>query len=161
MAEQSGSRLPLLEPQDMTPAQREVYERFTAPRPNGTRPKGTPYRITLHWPEFTGLWFQTGETLRKQGQLPASLSELVILMAVSHWQCEHAMGTHAMAARNKGLPESIVSAVLRGQRPEGMDAAQAAIHDYCNELQISHQQTTLSIPLHASYYMVPCRSFSR
>ena len=134
-----GARLPVLEPEAMDPAQRAVYEQFTAPRPDGSRPKGTPYRLTLHWPEFTALWHETGETLRNKGRLPGALSEFAILLTASHWQCPHPLQTHARAAAEQGLPQALIDAAVAGRRPADMDADQTAIHDFCVALHTRHR----------------------
>jgi 4-carboxymuconolactone decarboxylase len=137
--EEISSRISIPPVDKMSTEQKRVYQIITSPRKPGGKPaQGTPYKLTLSWPDYTELWHRMGTLLRDDGSLSEALAELAILTTVSFWGCEHPIQTHGVAAISAGLPQSVVSAIVENRSPEFDDAVQKAVYDFCVELNLSH-----------------------
>lgn len=125
------SRVSLPSGDELTPAQRAVYDEIV----NGRRGRLVgPLRAVIHSPELAARWSRFGEYLRFSACLPASLSELAILVTGRHWNSQLEFQVHSQAALSAGLDASIVEAIRLGSAPTFMDAAEADIYEYSRRL---------------------------
>lgn len=125
------SRIPILTPETMTTEQRRIHDAVVS------GPRGMlvgPLRAALHRPELADKWQQFGELLRYRTSLPARLSELAILVTARHWDCQVEWHLHERDAIRAELETPFIDAIRIGQRPIGMDAETAAVHDFAAEL---------------------------
>ena len=137
-------RIPLLSLESsFTPEQQTVLDGLLGRR--GGRIPG-PYRFTLHCPELTALMHPFGEVLRLRSSFPLRLSELAIIITARNWDCDYVFNAHAGIARDNGLPQSVVDAIARNERPKFEKDDEAAIYDYLTELFEKH---TISDKTHA------------
>ena len=128
------ARIPLFPLDDMTHAQRQVYQAIVS----GPRGKVVgPMRAALHRPELADKWQQLGEILRYRTSLPPRLSELAILVTARHWSSQLEWQQHQPAALKGGLAPAVADAIGDGQRPSFARADEAAVYDYSLELQQS------------------------
>ncbi len=126
------SRIPVFtESSDFTPAQRRVVDGILGRR--GGRIPG-PYRVSLHCPEITEVWHPLGEQLKLKSTFPPRLSEFVVLRAARGMDCDYVFNSHMGAAVRAGLPQAVVDAVARGERPSFAQSDEAAVYDFCTEL---------------------------
>ena len=126
------ARIPLPSPETMTAEQRRVYETVVA------GPRGVvvgPLRAALHSPELADRWQRLGEYLRYQTSLPARLGELAILVTARRWNSQLEWHIHAAAARDAGVPESVVEAIRSGQSPCFQDEDEWAVYEFAREIQ--------------------------
>lgn len=124
-------RLPDLDETALTPEQRTIHDRIKA------GPRGVvvgPLRVWLTSPGLAERAEALGAFCRYGTALPPRLSELAILVVGADWRSGFEWATHAPIALAAGVPEAAVEAIRRGERPEGMDAAMAAVHDVAAEL---------------------------
>jgi len=129
-------RIPVItESAELTPAQRRVVEGILGRR--GGRIPG-PYRFGLHCPEVTEAWHPLGEVLRLKSTFALRLSELAIVVAARAMDCDYVFNAHAPAAIKAGLSDSVVDALVRGERPKFEHADEEAIHDFCMQLHDRH-----------------------
>ena len=129
-------RIPLISPDsELTPVQRRVVDGILGRR--GGRIPG-PYRFALHCPELTELWHPLGELLRLRSTFPLRLSEFAILITARAWDCDYIFHAHKPFALQGGLPQAVVDAIARGERPALEKPDEIAIHDYCSELFAKH-----------------------
>ena len=125
------SRLPTIDPERLSPAQAEVYNRIAAGPRGGVR---GPHRILLHSPELAARLEQVGTYLRYQCAVPARLRELAILVVGAHFRADYEWHAHAPLAARQGIPESVIAAIGDGRTPD-FDAPQdAMIHAFTAEL---------------------------
>ena len=132
----SLARITLPKPEDMTPAQREVFDAVVR------GPRGAvigPLRAALHSPELADRWQQLGEFLRYRTVLPPHLNELAILVTARRWNSELEWGVHADAARRAGLEEELIEMLRRGEAPRFRDTECREIYDFTRELQLFGQ----------------------
>lgn len=124
-------RIPLPSPETMTPEQRRVYDAVV------TGPRGElkgPLRAAIHRPELADKWQQLGELLRYRTSLPATLSELAILVTARHCNSPVEWVIHEEMAVKAGLARGIIEDLRAGRRPTAADADALAIHDFADEL---------------------------
>ncbi len=119
------------ETSDFTPVQRRVVDAILGKR--GGRIPG-PYRVSLHCPEITEVWHPLGEILRLKSTFPLRLSEFTILLAARGMDCDYVFNAHMGIATKNGLPQEVVDAMAKNQRPVFADAKDEAVYDYCTEL---------------------------
>ena len=131
----SGPRIPLFPIEDMSEAQRRVYDTVVA------GPRGVvvgPLRAALHQPELADKWQQLGEFLRYRTTLPPRLSELAILVTARHWDAQLEWHAHAPAALKGGLDPAAVEAIREGREPVFPKEDESAVYQYVRELQTLH-----------------------
>ena len=97
-----------------------------------------PYRFTMHCPKITELMHPFGEILRLQSSFPLRLSEFAIIITAREWDCDYVFNAHAGIARDNGLPQALIDAVARNERPNFEKEDEEAIYDYLTELFRNH-----------------------
>lgn len=140
----NDERLPLIPQERWTHAQRAAVAAFASTRAGPLR---GPFLPLLYSPELLDRAQRLGEYLRYHSALPATLRELAILIAARHWSQEYEWCVHAPIAEKSGLRRRLIEALALGRRPEEMDAAEAAVYDFCTEL---HERHTVSDAVYAA-----------
>ena len=129
-------RIPIITPEsDLDAEQKRVLEGLLGRR--GGRIPG-PYRFTLHNPAVTEYMHPFGELLRLRSSFPLRLSELAIIVTARMWDCDYVFHSHAPNGVKNGLPESVVEALERNERPKFEQEDEEAIYDYLTELHRNH-----------------------
>ena len=129
------SRIPLFPLDEMSEAQRHVYDAIVA------GPRGVvvgPLRAALHQPELADKWQQLGELLRYRTSLPPRLSELAILVTARFWDAQLEWHAHAPAALKGGLDPAAVESIRNGREPVFPNQDEAAVYQYVRELHTLH-----------------------
>jgi len=93
-----------------------------------------PFNALLRSPEMGDLAQALGAYVRYRSSLPAALREMAIIMTAAHWRAEYEWYAHKRDALAAGLAPAIVDAIGAGRRPAGMQPAEAALYDFCDEL---------------------------
>ncbi|MBI2226121.1 MAG: carboxymuconolactone decarboxylase family protein [Betaproteobacteria bacterium] len=129
-------RIPLISPEsDLSPVQRRVVDGILGKR--GGRIPG-PYRFGLHCPEMTEVWHPLGEMLRLKSNFSPRLSEFAIVITARAWDCGYVFNAHADAAVKGGIAQSVIDAMVKGERPALTQDDEKAMYDYCTELFEHH-----------------------
>jgi len=132
-------RIPIITPEsDLDPEQKRVLEALLGRR--GGRIPG-PFRFTLHNPGVTEYMHPFGELLRLRSSFPLRLSELAIIVTARMWDSAYIFHSHAPNGVKNGLPQSVVDALARGERPVFEKEDEEAIYDYLTELFTAHAIT--------------------
>jgi 4-carboxymuconolactone decarboxylase len=97
-----------------------------------------PFPALLRSPELADRFQKVGEYLRFNSSIPTALNELAILVTARTWSAQFEWYAHHLLAMKAGLPPAIAEAIAEGRRPEGMDADQSIIYDFCTELHTTH-----------------------
>jgi 4-carboxymuconolactone decarboxylase len=129
-------RIPIITPEsDLDAEQKRVLEGLLGRR--GGRIPG-PYRFTLHAPAVTEYMHPFGELLRLRSTFSLRLSELAIIVTARMWDCDYVFQAHSPNAVTNGLPQSVVDALARDERPAFEKEDEEAIYDYLTELFEKH-----------------------
>lgn len=127
------TRLKLPDPDEMSPAQRRIYDRaidfFGGPY--------GPRMPLLFRPELDVVWTEFGAELQRTS-LPPRLREMVILTTARCWDSNFEWHAHEPMAVIAGLDQEIIDSVKRGRRPQTDEPAIGAIYDYVTQLLDRH-----------------------
>jgi len=130
------ARIPLLRADEMTPAQRRIYDQVVS------GPRGQmigPLRAAIHSPELAALWSEFGEFLRYRTCLPPRLNELAILVTARRWTSQVEWWVHARACAAAGMPETVIEAISTKRAPSFSEAADLEVYEFARTLQQSGQ----------------------
>ena len=145
IAQTKEPRFPGLKPEQMTDAQKRVYDSISS-GPRGavrspTGPDGTvrgPWGPLLRSPELTDRIQKLGEYLRFNSSLPARLSEFAIIINARFWDSKYEWSSHKPLAIKGGLAESIASDLAQNKRPANMKPDEELVYDFCTTLHREH-----------------------
>ncbi len=121
------TRFRKLDPQQLSPEQRTVFDAIAAPR-GGVVP--TPFHILLESPELASLTQALGAFCRYRTQLGPKLSELLVLITAAHWGAEYEFAVHAPEARKAGIPETVIAALKTKQPPRFSDPDSQLLYEF-------------------------------
>jgi 4-carboxymuconolactone decarboxylase len=125
-------RIPLPEREDLSPEQRRVYDEIVK------GPRGMvvgPLRAVIHSPDLADRWQKLGEFVRYRTVLPMRLKELAIVISARHWNSEVEWAIHARIAREAGVPEALLDAILARSLPEFELKDDAEVYEFTRQLQ--------------------------
>jgi 4-carboxymuconolactone decarboxylase len=126
-----GDRLPPLAPEEMTAEQQAAAAEISS------GPRGAvigPFAPLLRSPELMTRLQKVGEYLRYESPLDRRLFEMTILWVARWWDQQFEWSYHHPLALEAGLDPAVADAIAEDRRPEGMDAAAAAVWDVLDEL---------------------------
>ena len=139
-----AGRLPPLPPEAMTPEQKRIVEGIVSGPRGGLR---GPFPAMLHSPVVAERFQKLGEYLRFDSSIPPALNELAILVTAREWSAQYEWYAHHLLAMKAGLPPHIAEAVAEGRKPDGMDADQTLVWEFCTEM---HRTKQVSDPTYAA-----------
>jgi 4-carboxymuconolactone decarboxylase len=127
-------RLPPINPEQWTPAQREVAQAVI----NG--PRGGllgPFVPLLRSPELMTHAQAVGAYLRYRSAIGQRLTEFAILVIAQRWQQPVEWDYHAPLALDAGVDERTVAALGQGRKPTTMSEDEELVYDFCMALDQS------------------------
>jgi 4-carboxymuconolactone decarboxylase len=120
----------------MTSEQKVVYDKIAS------GPRGSvrgPFSKLMINPAVADCVQAMGAMLRFSGTLPDNLRELAILVTARHWTAQYEWYAHAPIAQKGGLPDAVINAISQRRRPSFTDPSEAAVYEFCNELNEKHE----------------------
>lgn len=147
-----GGRLPLLDPAELSGAQRELYEKIRRSRVASAERSGYtaaladgrvvgPFNAFLHAPALgaaTLNWAgQVGEALERSA-ITATVREIVILTVAASRQSSYAGYAHRQAASRAGVDAAVIDAIQAGRTPGDLPPDQAAAHQLAARLAVGN-----------------------
>ncbi len=129
------TRLTETPPEQMSAAQRRLYEKIASGPRGGVR---GPFLAWLKSPAFLEKLEETGRYLRYDTAFEPRLSEFAILITARFWGSQYEWYAHEPLARKGGLSAEVIEAVRENRRPAGMAADEEAIYDFCTALHEKH-----------------------
>lgn len=130
------SRLPELDPETMSPEQRQVYDDIVS----GPRGKVQgPFNSWLRSPELCGHTQRLGVFCRFNSSLPPRLSELAILTVARHTTCQVEWYLHEPIAREAGVSDKVIGALKARRTPELPNEDEGAVYAAANDLLETHR----------------------
>jgi 4-carboxymuconolactone decarboxylase len=130
-----GPRYPELRPEEMTEAQKRVYQSIAAGPRGGVR---GPFNALLRSPELADRVQRVGEYLRFGTSLPARLNELAILVNARFWGSKYEWYAHRPLAEKGGLAPAIGDDLARNRRPQSMQPDETVVYEFCTALHTTH-----------------------
>lgn len=128
-------RLPPLTDAQMTDPQREAAAHFGATR--GTGVFG-PFVPLLRSPDLLKPLQQVGAYCRYNSAMGVRLTEFVILMVARRLTQTVEWAIHAPIARENGVSDETMAAIMDGRRPATMPEDEAMVYDAVTELWTHH-----------------------
>jgi 4-carboxymuconolactone decarboxylase len=129
-------RLPRFEPEELLPAQRELYERIVGgPRSRGpqhfalTDGRGGlrgPFNAFLLAPELGQSVQELGAGIRYRTRLGARSREAAILLVAARWGSEFEREAHEAVGRAAGLSDAELGVLATGEAPDFPDPEETA-----------------------------------
>jgi 4-carboxymuconolactone decarboxylase len=123
-----------IKPEQMTDAQKRVYDEIAASR-GGVR---GPFGVLLRSPELADRWQRLGEYVRFRTSLPPRLNEFAILITARFWGSKYEWFAHKPLAIKGGLAESIAEDLAQNKRPANMKPDEELVYEFCTTLQRKH-----------------------
>jgi 4-carboxymuconolactone decarboxylase len=127
-----GGRFRPLTYTELTPGQKAMVDDML----NGER-KGVmngPFNVLLRSPEMGDAAQKFGAQVRFHSTLPKRLNEMAILMTARFWNSQYDWWSHRQMAQDAGLSPAVIDAISVGKRPDPMQADEAAIYNFGDEL---------------------------
>lgn len=123
MASDLGGRLPLLPPDQLSGAARELYQRFTNEFLKGSPFQGTddggeligPFNAYLTAPEIGAALLALHGAEREATPLSARVREAIILSVGSVWRAEYELYAHRRSGSRVGLSPTAIEALASGR----------------------------------------------
>lgn len=117
------TRLPPKSTDDMPERQKALYDLMAEGRePAEDGRLGGPFDGWLLNPSTGKRIWQLGGALRWRPTIDRRYVELAILMTGQLWQAQFEWWAHEPMARDAGLPEEVIAAIKRGERPTFEDS---------------------------------------
>lgn len=124
-------RLPPIIPDQLSEAQRSVYDAIAGSARGGVR---GPFLALLHSPELASRVEQLGRYIRYDSAVPERLRELAILAVARHWRADYEWVIHAPFAEKQGLPRPVIETFGAGKNPDWPTEDDALVAEFCQRL---------------------------
>ena len=144
-----GGRLSLLEPDTLTAAQRELFDRITNSAVPWARRNGFaadtadghligPFNPSLLSPEIAAEFLKLQAVEEHYTSLDERVRQVVILTAGAVWQTPYELYAHSALARHVRLSESVVAELVAGGLPDALTDAEKTAHRLAKALSTTH-----------------------
>jgi len=159
-------RLTPLEPDALSDAQKEIFDKITAGPRGGVR---GPFVPMLKSPGACDFVQGLGAYLRFEGVLPGKLRELAILITARFWKAEYEWNAHVPFAEEECLDRAVIDAIAENKVPDFSDDDEKAVYAFITGLHQNHdvddetfstirgtlgEQGTLELTVLAGYYTI-------
>jgi 4-carboxymuconolactone decarboxylase len=144
-----GGRLSLLEPDTLTAAQRELFDRITNSAVPWAHRNGFaadtadghligPFNPSLLSPEIAAEFLKLQAAEEHYTSLDERVRQVVILTAGAVWQAPYELYAHSALARHVPLSESVVAELVAGGLPDALTDAEKTAHRLAKALSATH-----------------------
>ena len=127
-------RLPKLNPEQLTPRQKEVYDKHTTRR----NYVAGPYNVWLHSPELMEKVTAISNYFRFDCALPVKLREFGILVTARYWDAQYSWNAHVDKAIAAGIPEDVVRDLAAGKEPSFKAEDERVYYNFAMEVLEHH-----------------------
>jgi len=100
---------------------------------------GGPYNALLRSPEMARRCFDFLDYLRFKTSVSKRLNEFAILIQARIANAQYEWWAHDPIAQRAGLSNAIIEQLRQCKRPEGMQADEALVYDFCIQLSLNHR----------------------
>ena len=127
----TDTRFKTLALEQMSPEQRRIAERRIA---GAKQQVGAPLNVLIRSAGLADHVERISEHFRVQKTLPERLKQLAIVLVARHWTAQYPWTAHYPMALKAGISAVVLNQIAAGQRPAGLQADEAAVHDFCKSL---------------------------
>jgi 4-carboxymuconolactone decarboxylase len=127
-------RLPTLTYEQLTPRQKEVWDKHGERR---GAPVG-PYRTWLHSPDLMDKVSPLSNYFRFDCGLPVKLREFGILVTARYWDSQYAWNAHVDKARDAGIPDDVIKDLAAGKKPNFKADDERVYYTFAMEALTNH-----------------------
>jgi 4-carboxymuconolactone decarboxylase len=125
------ARLDPVDPANLTPEQRKVYDAIASGPRGGVR---GPFLALLHVPELADRVQHLGEFLRYGTSYGRKLAELAIITTARGLRCHYEWFVHAKIAAESGLSAQAIEAIRTNKDPGFTDPSEQLVYQFSREL---------------------------
>ena len=100
---------------------------------------GGPYNALLRSPEMARRCFDHLDYLRFKTSVSKRLNEFAILIQARIANAQFEWWAHAPIAQRAGLSTEVIEQLGHCNKPQGMQADEALVYDYCVQLTLNHR----------------------
>jgi 4-carboxymuconolactone decarboxylase len=130
------TRIRILEPDDMTAEQREIYERFAAEG----KPHAGPYWAYIRHPALMQLCSDVGEWFR-DSNLSGRERQLAVLTVIRHWDANYPWAVQVRNSLAAGVTQAEADAINNRRDPGLTDPREQMAHEVALQLTAKHRLT--------------------
>ena len=145
-----GGRLPLLDPHELSAAQKKTYDTLSTTMVPWARSAGFkaangdgtlvgPFNCILWSPEITDSCLALQGAEQKHTTLTDRVRQVVILTVGAVWQCDYERYAHEAVARKAGLPEDAIRALASGKPAPGLSGEEQLAQHFARQITTEHQ----------------------
>jgi 4-carboxymuconolactone decarboxylase len=127
-------RLPTLGYEQLTPRQKETWNRHAERR---DKPVG-PYLTWLHSPDLMDKVSPLSNYFRFDCNLPVKLREFGILVMSRYWDAQYAWNAHVDKARAAGIPDDVIRDLAAGKKPNFKADDERIYYTFAMEMLENH-----------------------
>lgn len=136
-------RLPPIDPADMTPEQRGLYDDMRAgiaasyagvQTEDGRGALVGPFNPWLHAEDIGKAIWALNRVLAAPSSLPDQSREVATLVVGAHFRAAYEVGSHRILARGSGLTGETIKAIIAGRRPIELTEVERCAHDMASVL---------------------------
>jgi 4-carboxymuconolactone decarboxylase len=160
-----GGRLPLLDPQALSVAQKKTYDHLNTtwvawadrvPFQSKTEDGRFigPFNPILFSPIISSSFLDLQEVEQKNTSLSERVRQVVILAVGAVWKSNYELYAHAAAARKAGISEDAVRTLTTGGLPDDLSDQEKIAQRYSRQLSAEHR-------VEAALYKTAERAFGR
>jgi 4-carboxymuconolactone decarboxylase len=136
-------RLPVLPPKNLSDEQNALYATmcaeikahfhgFITEREDGAL-EG-PWNPWLHFPDIGGHAWDLSKAVMRMSTIPPRCREIATLVTARHFGAAYELYAHASVAHGAELSESVIAAILAGQRPMQLEREEFVAFDVASAL---------------------------
>jgi len=100
---------------------------------------GGPYNALLRSPEMARRCFDLLDYLRFKTTVEKRLNEFAILIQARLANAQYEWWAHGPIAQRAGLSPDIIEQLRQCRRPQGMQADESLVYDFCVQLSLNHR----------------------
>jgi 4-carboxymuconolactone decarboxylase len=140
-----GGRLPLVDPEKLEGKQKKLYELMdttliawaSAAGFKGKTEDGKligPFNPNVYSVGITPAWVELVQAESKNTSLDKRVHEVVILSVGAVWNSPYELYAHSVIARNAGIPEIAIQALVAGKGSEHLLPNEQVAHEFARQL---------------------------
>ena len=127
-------RLPTLTYEELTPRQKETWNRHAERR---DKPVG-PYLTWLHSPDLMDKVSPLSNYFRFDCNLPVKLREFGICVTARYWDAQYSWNAHVDKARAAGVPDEVIRDLAAGKKPSFTNDDERIYYTFAMEVLQNH-----------------------
>ncbi len=127
-------RIPLIRTKDDVPPQHHAAFDELIRLSGGRGTLGGPSHFLMHSPKLNVMWSSVINYYRTESPVTVRHQEVAILATVRERRSAYPWGQHVIRAREAGVPEAVIAAVRGRTGVAGLEADDAAIVTYAQQL---------------------------